>query len=60
MLVQQTIQQSYARQNGVIPQDGSQPRGQRSYSEPRGKPLYMLKMLCILKPDEMKFLMSVY
>ena len=35
-LVQQTIQQSYARQNGAIPQDGLQNRGQRSYSEPRG------------------------
>ena len=35
-LVQQTIQQSYARQNGAIPQDGIQNRGQRSYSEPRG------------------------
>ena len=36
MLVQQTIQQSYARQNGVIHPDGTQNRGQRSYSEPRG------------------------
>ena len=35
-LVQQTIQQSYARQNGAIPQDALQNRGQRSYSEPRG------------------------
>ena len=36
MLVQQTIQQSYARQNGVIQPDGTQHRGHRSISEPRG------------------------
>ena len=36
MLVHQTIQQSYARQNGVIQPDGATNRGQRSFSEPRG------------------------
>ena len=36
-LVQQTIQQSYARQHGVIQPDGSHHRGHRSISEPRGK-----------------------
>ena len=43
MLVQQTMQQSYARQNGVIPPDGGgHHRGHRSISEPRGMHLCKL------------------